>query len=125
MHTDTVIQKTIEYIENNLEQKLSLDDISEKVCYSKFHLNRLFAQTVGCTIHKYIQQRRITEAARKLVETDKPIVEIALEANYQSQQAFTNAFRQYYDRTPQIYRESGAFTLRRTRETFMYGGMAA
>ncbi len=44
-------------------------------------MNRIFAEETGCTIHRYIMERRLTEAARKLVETDKTIVEISGEAD--------------------------------------------
>lgn len=134
MSKNNMILKTVEYIEDNLEKDLNLDTISGKIGYSKFHLNRIFSETVGCTIYKYIQIRRITEAARKLAETDKPILEIALEANYQSQQAFTNAFSQIYYCSPQAYRGAKIFTPRLTRYTLlhtpqasisMFGGVAA
>ena len=48
-------------------------------------------------------------AAQKLVETEQPIVEIAYEAHYDSQQAFTLAFKQFYGCTPKIYRKNGVF----------------
>jgi len=75
----------------------------------------MFAEKVGCTIHKYIQMRRLTEAARKLVETEKPVVEIAFEANYNSQQAFILAFKQEYLYTPQVYRKRGIFISKQPR----------
>lgn len=104
-----IVLKTVNYIEQNLEKNLSLDEISLEMNYSKFHLNRLFSEKVGCTIYKYIQMRRITEAARKLVYTDESVIDIAMEANYNSQQAFTLAFRQIYLYTPQAYRAIGVF----------------
>lgn len=61
-------------------------------------------EVVGCTIYKYIQMRRLTVAAEKLVYTKKPIIEIAYEANYSSQESFTYAFRQLYGHPPQEYR---------------------
>jgi len=104
---NSVILKAINYIEDNLDRNLSLDEIAKKVCYSKFHLSRLFSNSVGCTIYKYIQARRLTKAAEKLVNTKKAITEIAYEANYDSQQSFTLAFRQLYICTPQKYRAIG------------------
>ena len=72
------IQEVVTYIENHLEEKLSLDSISKEVNYSKYHLSRMFMNIVGITVHNYIQRRRLTEAARLLIFTDKPIMEIAL-----------------------------------------------
>lgn len=97
-------KKIIDYIENNLDSPLCLDEIAKEAGYSKFHPNRMFLECVGCTIYKYIQMRRLTEAAEKLVYTKKPIIEIACEANYDSQQSFTFAFRRLYGHPPQTYR---------------------
>ncbi len=104
MENENIIQKIIDYIENHLESQLSLDEIAKEAGYSKFHLSRVFLERVGYTIYKYIQMRRLTVAAEKLVHTQKPIVEIAYEANYSSQQSFTFAFRQLYGHSPQVYR---------------------
>lgn len=111
MRTDQdIIIKVINYIEDNLDDKLSLGEVADKAGYSKFHLNRLFSERVGCTLYKYMQTRRLTIAAEKLVNTTKSIVEIAHEANYDSQQSFTLAFRQLYFCTPQKYRVTGVHT---------------
>jgi len=109
MSEKSIVSKIILYIEENLCEDLSLDHIEEKLSYSKFYMNRLFAKKVGCTIHKYIQMRRLTEAARQLVETDIPISRIAQDAHYNSQQAFTLAFHQVYLCTPLEYRRNEIF----------------
>lgn len=109
MESSKIIRKTIDYIENNLEYQLSLEDIAKTAGYSKFHLNRVFVAHVGCTIYKYIQLRRLTIAAEQLVYTKKAIIEIAHEANYSSQQSFTFAFSQLYGHPPQAYRAKKIF----------------
>lgn len=104
MAENDVIKKVLDYIEDNLEADLSLEAVADKVGYSKFHLSRVFAEHMGCTLYKYIQSRRLTIAAEKLATTEKPIIQIADEAHYSSQQAFTFAFKQLYQCTPQRYR---------------------
>lgn len=104
MENKKMIKKVIDYIENNLDSQLNLDEIAKEAAYSKFHLNRVFLECVGCTMYKYIQMRRLTVAAEKLVYTKKPIIEIAYEANYSSQESFTFAFRQLYGHPPKEYR---------------------
>lgn len=104
MENEKIIKKTIDYIESNLDGQLNLDEISKEAGYSKFHLNRLFSEYVGCTIYKYVQMRRLTVAAEELVYTEKPITDIAYDANYSSQQSFTLAFRQLYGHPPLEYR---------------------
>lgn len=99
----------IDYIETHLDEDLSLDKIAKDLNYSKFYIARTFAEKTGTSVYKYIQGRRLTLAAQKLVETKEPIVEIAYEAHYNSQQAFTFAFSQLYLCTPQVYRKNGIF----------------
>lgn len=110
-----VIKKVIEYIERNLEEEINLDNISKSVGYSKFYLNRIFTEHIGITIHKYLQNRRLTIAAEKLVKTDKPIMQIAYEAGYDTQQSFSFAFKQVYLYPPKIYRDIGIFIPKQNR----------
>lgn len=109
MSEDKVVRKVASYIEQHIEDDLSLDRIAEVLSYSKFYIARMFVEETGCTVYKYIQGRRLTLAAKKLVETNEPIVDIAYEAHYNSQQAFTLAFGKLYQCTPQTYRKNGIF----------------
>lgn len=105
----SIIKRTLLYIEDNLDKELSLDKIAKELNYSKFYLARTFKDNTGMTLYKYIQGRRLDEAARKLVETDQPIVQVAFGAGYGSQQAFTQAFRCVYACMPQEYRRAGRY----------------
>ncbi len=109
MSEDKVVQKVVSFIEEHIQEELSLDKIAAALNYSKFYIARTFAEQAGVTIYKYIQGRRLTLAAEKLARTRKPIVEIAYEAHYNSQQAFTLAFGRLYQCTPQTYRRNGIF----------------
>ena len=109
MSEENVIKKVASYIDQHIEEDLSLDKIAEALNYSKFYIARTFTEETGCTMYKYIQGRRLTLAAKKLVETTEPIIEIAYEAHYSSQQAFTLAFGRLYQCTPQAYRKKGIF----------------
>lgn len=88
MGANNIVESLIDYIEKNLNEDLTLDKIADDLNYSKFYIARIFSEITGTTIYKYIQGRRLTLAALKLVETKKPIIEIAYEAKYNSQQAF-------------------------------------
>ena len=118
------IETAVNYIENHLDGKLDLETVSEAVHYSKYHLHRLFTETVGMTIHDYVQRRQLTEAAKLLVFSDKSIIEIAFMCGYESQQAFSSAFKAMYKLPPAEYREKKnfyplqlRFTLHRKMET--------
>lgn len=110
--TDYKIKKitaAIEYIESHLTEKLVLENVAAAVHYSKFHLHRMFTGTVGMTPHDYLQRRQLTEAAKLLVFSRKPILDIALLAGYDSRQAFTSIFTAMYKVPPGKYRENEKF----------------
>ena len=103
------VQAAIDYIEDHLTEKLDLDVIAGAVHYSKYHLHRVFSKTVGLTLHEYRNRRQLTEAAKLLVFSERTILDIALQAGYESQQAFTAAFSAMYKQSPSQYRENEKF----------------
>lgn len=103
------VMAAIDYIEGHLYERLDLDTVAEAVHYSKYHLHRMFTDMVGLTIHDYVQRRQLTEAAKLLVLSDRPILEIALSAGYESQQSFTDIFKAMYKKTPNQYRAAKEF----------------
>ena len=104
-----IVSQAIRYMEDNLHDKLDLDMVASALHYSKYHLHRIFAKTVGLTIHDYAKRRQLTEAAKFLVFSKKPIIEIALMSGYESQQAFTDIFKAMYKTTPAEFREAEEF----------------
>ena len=103
------IETVIDYIESHLDEKLDLEKVSEAVHYSKYHLHRMFTNTVGMTIHDYVRRRQLTEAAKLLVFSSKSIIEVAFLCGYESQQAFSSAFKTMYKVPPAQYRDKGTF----------------
>ena len=85
--TVRIVSQAIRYIEEHLHEKMDLDMVASALHYSKYHLHRIFTKTVGLTIHDYAKRRQLTEAAKLLVFSAKPIIEIALMSGYESQQA--------------------------------------
>ncbi len=104
-----VIARAIRYIEDHLRDKLELDQVAAALHYSKFHLHRMFTNTVGLTIHEYASRRQLTEAAKLLVFSRKPIIDIALISGYESQRAFTGIFKAMYKIAPAEFREAEQF----------------
>ena len=103
------MEAVIDYIENNLDGKLNLEVVAEAVHYSRYYLHHMFTDKTGITMHDYILRRRLTEAAKLLIFSDRPIIEIALICGYESQQAFSSAFKAMYKIPPARYRENGSF----------------
>lgn len=103
VHSKT-IQEAINYIEMNLCKELSLDDIAKEIGFSKFYFHRTFQKELGITIYSYIRKRRLANAASILLNTNIPILDIALDFCFESQEAFTRAFKDVYELPPGKYR---------------------
>lgn len=99
-----VIRLLIDYIENHIKEEINLDRLAGVAGYSQYHLHRMFSGIVGLPLHHYIKRRQLTEAAKSLIFTDKQIIQIALDSGYESQQAFSLAFKSIYKLTPQKFR---------------------
>lgn len=94
----------INIIEDDLSQKYNLEFLANKVGYSKYHLHKMFTSIVGMSMYQYIKNRRLSEAAKKLLCTNNSILDIALDAGYESQQAFTDAFKAKFRLSPKLFR---------------------
>lgn len=99
------IQNAIDFMELNLKGDISTTDIASKAFFSAFHFQRLFQAISGFSVQEYIRKRRLTEASILLRKTDKTILEIAVDFQYGSQEAFTRAFEGYFGMTPAKYRK--------------------
>ena len=99
-------QKALWYVESHLSDALSLDDIAAIGGVSRFHMVRSFAAATGFSVMRYVRARRLTEAARALAGGAPDILTLAMEADYGSHEAFTRAFRDHFDVTPELVRAS-------------------
>lgn len=113
------IQNAIEFIEENLQEKLTITDISSQSYFSAFHFQRLFQAITGFSVQQYIRNRRLSEAASLLATTTQNILEIAINFQYGSQEAFTRAFVQYFGVTPAKYRKGANSILLQPKINFL------
>jgi AraC family transcriptional regulator len=104
---DSSILRAINYIEDRIREEITLDELATEAAFSKFHFTRIFKAITKENVNEYIRKRRLTLAAKELVDTSTPIIELALTYGYTSQEAFSRAFKSYTDQTPQGYRKKG------------------
>lgn len=110
------IQKSINFIETNLNENVNIVEIASKAFFSAFHFQRIFQAICGFSVQGYVRKRRLTEAAILLKESNKSILEIALNFQYNSQEAFTRAFEINFGITPAKYRKIGKSSLKITKK---------
>jgi len=102
-----VVQAALEFIENQLDEEIRLEEVAKSAHVSLAHLYRLFPLYTGMTIKEYARLRRMTRAAVKLRNSEIPIIEVALSCGYESQDSFSKAFARHFGFTPGEYRHSG------------------
>ncbi len=101
--------EVIDYVEEHLCGPLSLASVARALHVSGYHLHHLFTSAAGIPLHGYVLRRRLTDAAARLALSDAPILEIALNAGYDSQRAFAARFKAMYKLTPGQFRRRGVF----------------
>ena len=104
------VEKALWYIEAHFESELSVDEIARVAGVSRFHLTRLFTLLLGRSVMQYARARRLTQAARTLADGAPDILAVALAHGYGSHEAFTRAFREQFDLTPDAVRAKGTVT---------------
>ena len=95
------------YIDAHLEEPCRLDQVAEAACFSPFHFHRIFARYTGETPGRHFLRRRLEHAARRLSDSADRIIDIALEAGYDSHNAFCKAFRRWTGISPSRFRGQG------------------
>ncbi|RZT21018.1 AraC family transcriptional regulator [Fictibacillus sp. BK138] len=110
------IFKVLEYIDEHLEDSLTLEKLSAISTYSPFHFQRMFKSIVGETPSAYVKRNRLENAAHLLIyEHHIPITQVALMCGFSSLSYFTYSFQSYFQTNPKKWRE-GAYLERFPRE---------
>ncbi|WP_079913076.1 AraC family transcriptional regulator [Paenibacillus sp. 32352] len=108
------IKEAAAFLESHYDRMISLDQLSEQLGLSKYHLLRTFTATVGISPNDYLNRVRIEQAMRLLHQTDWSVEEIAERVGYSSGSYFIKVFRKVTGRTPGSFRSGeGQLTFNR------------
>lgn len=101
------VRRGIDHVEQHLDSDIALADVARAGGLSQWHFQRIFKALTNETLKTYIRSRRLACALPALRDPKARIIEIALGAGFESQEAFTRAFRKVYGMTPGQYRQIG------------------
>lgn len=105
-------QSLIYYIEEHLEEELSLDVLAGKFYVSKYHIAHLFKEKMGLSIHQYILKKRM-QASREAILGNVKISEVYIKLGFKDYSSFFRAFKKEFGVSPKEYRELNQTKLKR------------
>ena len=98
------LARLIEEVDRSLDAPLSLSVLAERSGVSKYHLHHVFRVLTGLPLMEYVRRRRLSASLDTLLETDRPIIDIALEHGFEYEQSYIRAFRRRFAVSPGLYR---------------------
>lgn len=106
LFVDSRLNRVIEFMSTHFAEVLTLDQLAEEACISRYHFARLFRSKVGLSPHRYLASVRLEAAHRMLQASDRPIADVGRACGYRSSSHFSAAFRARYGVTPRELRGS-------------------
>ena len=98
-------RKVFDYIEQHLDDNLSVEQLSGIAAFSKYHFHRQFTELFGISLYKYIQLIRLKRASYQLAFRDDKIIDIAFSSGYEGPEAFSRAFKNTIGQSPSEFRK--------------------
>ena len=94
------IMKAVDYMENNLINDISIEDVSNHIFMSCSNFQRIFKSVTGITIGEYIRNRRLSLSGQDLLLNDSKIIDIAMRYQYDTSESFSKAFTRFHGIPP-------------------------
>ncbi len=101
-----IVDETDVCIKNKENEAVSLTHLAQWLGYSEYYVSKKFREISGMTFRDYLRLRKLAFALKEIRDTDKGILDIALDFGFSSHEAFTRAFKDAYGVTPSEYREN-------------------
>ena len=106
MHAWETIERSLDFIEEHLEEDIKIEALADAAALSPFYFQRLFKRLVHKPVQEYIKLRRLAKAADALQDTERRILDVAMDYGFSSHANFTRAFKDAYAITPEEYRRT-------------------
>ena len=97
--SDSQVEQLLKYINRNLTEDLSIDRLSEKFFFSKYHMMRKFKEETGFTIHSYITSKRLL-FARSLIAQGIPVMKASEQSGFHDYTTFVRAYKKQFGTAP-------------------------
>lgn len=105
MHSNDLVINLLNYIDDNINKKITMDELSHIFFFNKDYLMRIFKKELDITIMDYINKLRIYNSLEDIKNTSDMMIKVALNNGYSSQEYFTETFTKIIGVSPLIYRK--------------------
>lgn len=103
----TRIGKLVDFINENIDQPLSVEQLAENSCWSRWQLQRVFHHETGLNLAQYVRELKLSLAAEKLLGSRNKVLDIGLDLGFSSEVSFSRAFKNMFACSPVAYRKRG------------------
>ena len=103
----TRIEGVLAYIHDNLHKSLSLEELAEQSCWSRWQLQRVFQGQTGLSVAQYVRELKLSLAAERMLTGGERMLDIAYELGFNSEVSFSRAFKQFFGASPREYKLRG------------------
>ncbi|MFM4720292.1 AraC family transcriptional regulator [Aeromonas bivalvium] len=103
----TRIERVLNHIHQHLDAPLSVSELAELSCWSRWQLQRVFHNETGLTVAAYVRELKLSQAAAALLDGRERVLDLALRHGYDAEASFSRAFKQQFGCSPLAYRKRG------------------
>lgn len=100
-----MVSTLVDEIESNIAFEVNIKSLAKKCQVSPWHFQRMFKALVGDSLGNYVRGRRLSLASKKLLETDLTIIQIAFDVGFNSNEALSRSFKNFFGYTPKEFRQ--------------------
>ena len=104
MNATYSLDAILQFIDDHLDQPLSVDELAARAYLSRYHFIRRFQRAYQQTPHQYVMNRRLAKAKELLANSELPVTTICLAVGFESLGSFSTLFRQVVGWPPSVYR---------------------
>ncbi len=90
------VEKIVDYIHQNLDKPLTVTELADISCWSRWQLQRVFQEQTNHNLAQYVREQKLSRAAEQLLKSDQKVTDIALDFGFNSEVSFSRAFKQLF-----------------------------
>ena len=105
MYSNELVCKILNYIDNNINKKITIEELSLRFFYNRYYIMKLFKKEIGISLFDYINSLRIYNSINSINNSNKLLIRIAIDNGFYSLEYFSEMFKKIIGVSPSIYKK--------------------